>query len=145
MQNIVIVFKNKLVNTNMIYKSQLRKYHSYKIASNTLSIFEHDLIQKKNVLKDDAGKQFSKKQTSMLFKEIKKSRSLLEIQNTDQALEAAKNIKRLCDQTYALCQEVENGGFVPEIDEELLCFIEITNEIYPCIQKDLYEKLVKSK
>ena len=81
----------------------------------------------------------------MMFKEIKKSRSLLEIQNTDQALEAAKNIKRLCDQTYALCQEVENSGFVPEMDEELLCFIELTNEIYPCIQKDLYEKLVKSK
>lgn len=121
-----------------------RKYHVYKFASHTLSILEFDLKNKKTMIKDIIEKtsQSKKSQTFNLFKEIKKSKPLQDIQQTQNVLNAASNIIRLCNQSYEICKEVEETGNVPVLDEELISFIELTNEMYPCIQKDLYDKII---
>jgi hypothetical protein len=124
-------------------KQNIRKYHVYKIASNVLTVFEADMELKKVIINGQIDKTFNKKiMTSSIFKEIRKSKALSDEQHTQKTLEAAKNIKRLCMEAYELCQKLEFDETMYEpIDEELIDFLELTNEMYPCVSKDIYEKI----
>lgn len=120
-----------------------RQYHVYKIANNVLTVFEADMELKKAIVNDNINKNFNKKiVASTLFKEIKKSRFLRDEQEIKKILDASNNIKRLCKEAYELCEKLEFDETMYEpIDDELIDFIELTNEMYPCIDKKLYEKV----
>jgi hypothetical protein len=122
---------------------QQRKYHVYKIASNVLTVFEADMELRKAIVTDNINKNFNKKiVASSLFKEIKKSRHLKDEQEVKKILDASSNIKRLCMEAYELCNKLEFDETMYEpIDDELIDFIELTNEMYPCIDNKLYEKI----
>ena len=126
---------------------QTRKYHVYKIANNVLTIFEADMSLKKQVNNTFIDKSLNKKMLpSSIFKEIRKSKPLQQGQEIEKILQASSNIKRLCKDAYDLCQSVDmdEARYEP-IDDELFDFIELTNEMYPCIDKELYRKIKEMK
>lgn len=131
------------INPIKINSKQTRKYHVYKIASNVLTVFEADMELKKVIINGQINNTFNKKtMASSIFKEIKKSKALTDEQNNHKTLQAAKNIKRLCDDAYELCQKLEADETMYEIiDDELIDFLELTNEMYPCVTKEIYEKI----
>lgn len=124
-----------------------RKYHVYKFASQTLKILEHELSHRQKIVHDHLDKSSHKKLlTSTIFKEIKKNKPLQDLRHVKDVLEAAQNIIGLCDQAYDVCQETEIKGRAPEMDEMLVAFLEVTNEMYPCVKKELLDKmLIKTK
>lgn len=129
-----------MIRTNIPNK---RQYHVYKIASDVLTVFEVDMELKKAIANDNINKSFNKKiVASSLFKEIKKSKYLKDEQEVKKILEASTNIKRLCKDAYELCKKIEYDETMYEIiDDELIDFIELTNEMYPCIDKKIYDKV----
>lgn len=126
---------------------QVRHYHVYKIVSNILTLFEADVNLKKQINQTMIDKSLNKKIIpSTIFREIKRSKPLKDSRDITTVLEASNNIRRLCMDAYNLCQsiEMEETRYQP-IDEELMDFIELTNEMYPCIDKELYRKIKELK
>jgi hypothetical protein len=119
------------------------------MASNVLTIYETELNLKKNINMFAIEKSMNKKlTTSALFKEIKRSKPLQEERNITNIQTALHNIRRLCDDAYYLCQKIDFDEIMYDpIDDELLDFIDLTNEMYPCITKELHQKIkmIKTK
>jgi hypothetical protein len=130
-----------------IKQNQRRHYHIYKIVGNILTLFEADVNLKKQINQTMIDKSLNKKMIpSTIFREIKRSKPLKDSRDITTVLEASNNIRRLCMDAYELCQSVKakETRYRPS-DEELMDFIELTNEMYPCIDKELYRKIKELK
>jgi len=71
------------------------------------------------------------------------SDELKRIDEIERTIEACVQIRRLCDQAYDLGQRVRHDKVVKyeKISEELYDFICLTNEHYPCYDKQDFEKI----
>jgi hypothetical protein len=120
-----------------------RKYHAYKHASQYLKIYQQEVLTKQKIIHDTIDKQANKKMPiSLLFKDIKKSKTIKDAQHVKDVLDACINIERLCNQAYETFYQLENHSSEDlKLDEELVDFIQLTNQMYPCVSKDLYERL----
>ncbi len=126
------------------YQSK-RKYHVYKMAGDVLKLFESDVQLKQNINQTILDKSFQRKlNTAQLFKQIRDSNLLKSEREIQEILDASKNIKKLCYDAYHLCKRVEeNEQDVEDISDELVDFLELTNEMYPCVKKNLYQKIIQ--
>jgi len=129
------------------YNYHKRNYHVYKIVNNVLTLFESDINLKKQINKTIIDKTLNKNiMPSNIFREIRRSKPLKDSRDITTVLEASTNIRRLCMDAYNLCQAVEMDETQYERPEdELFDFIELTNEMYPCVDKELYRKIMEIK
>jgi len=143
------MFSVKYISKNQ-YQSNPRhnrQYHVYKIVGNILTLFESDMNLKKQINQTIIDKSLNKKiMPSTMFKEIRRSKPLKDSRDISTIIEASTNIRRLCKDAYDLCQSIDMDETIYDLpDEELIDFIELTNEMYPCIDKELYRKIKELK
>ena len=123
-------------------RTQQRQYHVYKIASHALKLYESDVQIKQTINYQILDKSFQKKMnTAQLFKEIRHSKPLAKEREIETIIQASQNIRRLCNDAYELCRKVDMDERVEYVEDELVDFLELTNEMYPCVKKDLYHKV----
>jgi len=125
-----------------------RKFHIYKIAGNYLELYETDLQTRKASLEYIADNYIPKTKeefTISFIKSLKKTGISPSNLNLERSLEATQNIKSLCYKAYDLCKLIDEKKQVDFIDEMLYDFIELTNEMYPCISKNIYNEIKKIK
>lgn len=119
----------------------LRKYNIYKFAGEALRIAEVDFSVKQKILSTKIPKKFN---SADIFKELKSSKIISETNHNNDVLDAIQNIKRLCDNAFAICDAVaHNKSEIPVPEDDLVEFLEVTNEMHPCVKKDLYDKVMK--
>lgn len=119
----------------------VRRYHSYKLASQMLSVVETNLVSKLQLYKSKADQHLSKQQfIGDFIKKTKNSPLLEEIERLEETLEACRNLNRLSKKAYDVASKIKSKQNV-EIDEELLCFIELTNESYNALSKDMLKEI----
>ena len=119
-----------------------RKYHIYKFAGDALRIAEVDFSVKQKILSTKIPKKFN---SADIFKDLKNSKVITETNHNNEVLDAINNLKRLCENAFAICDAVaHNKSEIPIPEEDLVEFLEVTNEMHPCIKKDLYERVIKT-
>jgi hypothetical protein len=119
-----------------------RKYHIYKFAGEALRIAEVDFSVKQKILSTKIPKKFN---SADIFKDLKNSKVITETNHNNEVLDAINNLKRLCENAFAICDAVaHNKSEIPIPEEDLVDFLEVTNEMHPCIKKDLYERVIKT-
>jgi NTP pyrophosphatase (non-canonical NTP hydrolase) len=123
-----------------------RQYHVYDLGAKFLSISQDELSKRKQFLKAHKDTLINKQTTISSF--IKKTRTaphFQQLEEVEKSLDACINLRRLCNEAYELGRRVREEN-LEELDEEysdyLYDFICLTNEYYPCYQK---EDLVKIK
>ena len=126
---------------------QKRSYHVYDLASKFLTIAHDELLKKKQFLKSHKDTIINKQTTIGSF--MKKTRNAPHFQQLDdveQSIEACLNIRRLCIEAYELGRRIREEN-LKELDTEpseyLYDFICITNEHYPCYNKEDYVRIKK--
>lgn len=126
---------------------QKRSYHVYDLASKFLTIKHDELLKKKQFLKSHKDTIVNKQTTIDSF--MKKTRNaphFQELDDVEKSIEACLNIRRLCMEAYELGRRVREEC-LKELDTEpseyLYDFICITNEHYPCYNKEDYVKIKK--
>jgi hypothetical protein len=117
------------------------KYHIYKFAGDALRIAETDFAVKQKILSTKLPKKFN---GGEIFKELRNSKNLLETNHNQEVLDAIQNIKRLCDNAFAICDAVAHNKLnIPVPEDEIVEFLEVTNEMHPCVKKELYDRVIK--
>ncbi len=126
---------------------QKRCYHVYDLASKFLTISHDELIKKKQFLKVHKDTILNKQTTMSSF--MKKTRSapqLQQLHDVEKTIEACVNLQLLCNEAYELGYRVREEN-LKELDKEysiyLYDFICITNEHYPCYNREDYQKIKK--
>ena len=118
-----------------------KKYHIYKFAGDALRVAEVDYAVKQKILSTKLPKKFH---SGEIFRELKSSKLISETNHNNEVVDAIQNIKRLCDNAFAICDAVaHNKSNIPVPEDELVDFLEVTNEMHPCVKKDLYDKVMK--
>lgn len=126
-----------------------RSYHVYDLASKFLTITHDELVRRKHFLKIDKNTIINKQTTIGTFmKKTKKTPHFQQLDEVEQTIDACVNIRNLCNQAYELGRRVREENLEElDIDEQnseyLYIFICITNEYYPCYNKEDYKKIKK--
>jgi hypothetical protein len=123
-----------------------RSYHVYDLGAKFLSIAHDELSKKKHFLKIHKDTLVNKQTSVSTF--MKKARSaphFQQLEEVEKSLDACVHLRLLCNEAYELGRRVREEN-LKELDQEyseyLYDFICLTNEHYPCYQK---EDLVKIK
>lgn len=142
-----MITRNYFQKKNRNSHTSIRHYHVYGIASKFLTIYRDDLLKMKHFFRIQSGSMAQKQITiSNFIKKTKGSPYLKHLDEVEKSLDACLNIKKLCDEAYELGRRVREENMEKldlEVSESLYDFICLTNEQYPCYQKDDYEKIKK--
>ena len=124
-----------------------RSYHVYDLGSKFLSVAHDELLKRKQFLKVHKDTIVNKQTTIASF--IKKTRNAPHFQQLDEiekTIDACVNLRILCNEAYELGRRVREEN-LKELDkkysEYLYDFICITNEQYPCYNKEDYKRIQK--
>jgi hypothetical protein len=103
------------------------------------------LKEKQKLYEQKSGTALEKtKGITGLIKGVKTSTFLPELQSIEESLKACENIKRLCDQSYMICFQIQCGN-KPFISEEVMDFIELSQESIRPLSNELYKKIEELK
>lgn len=138
----------KLIQPQKSYSK--RHYHVYGISEKLLGLTCHELKKQKEGLLKAQKDSIDRGQITLttFMKKTKTTPHFSNLFEVEKRLDACTNLQKLCEQAYELGKKVrqENIKRLPNdmvISEYLYDFICLTNEHYPCYQKEDFEKIKK--
>jgi len=124
-----------------------QRYHVYDLGAKFLSVVHDELSKKKQFLKVHKDTLVNKQTTvSSFIKKAKSAPHFQQLEEVEKSLDACVNLRLLCNEAYDLGRRVREEN-LKELDQDyskyLYDFICLTNEHYPCYQKEDLSKIKK--